>query len=86
MGATILEAGKSAGWKVGGDSAVRKTAQRHVYVHLPMRKVGAKIRLAGGVELDEGDGAFVSDVSAGDELVIESVGEGEAEVVVLDSE
>jgi len=38
------------------------------------------------VVLGEGDGAFVGGVEAGDELVVESVGEGEAEVVVLDSD
>lgn len=37
------------------------------------------------VVLEEGDGAFVEGGNAGDELVLESVGAGEAEVVVLDS-
>jgi len=47
----------------------------------------AKVRLDGREDavLSEGDGAFVSGVKAGDVLDVESVGEAEAEVVVLDS-
>jgi len=41
--------------------------------------------VGGEVELEEGDGAFIRGGDAGDELVVESVGEAEAEVVVLDS-
>ena len=85
MGASIIEKGASASWKVGGDDAVESKFERKVYVHLPMRRIGARIRLAGEVELGEGDGAFVSNVNAGDELQVESIGDGEAEAVVLDS-
>ena len=94
MGAGIVGKGARASWWVGGGgeegkgkSVVRSQRDRRVYVHLPMRGLGAKIRLAGqeGHVLAEGDGAFVEKVNAGDELVVESVGEGEAEVVVLDS-
>lgn len=85
MGASIIAKGKSASWKIGGDDAVEAKSGRKVYVHLPMRKIGARIRLAGKTELGEGDGAFVSNVNAGDELQVESIGDGEAEVVVLDS-
>lgn len=86
MGAAILDQGFSADWKVGGDSAVKAATDRKLYVHLPMAKTGAKVRLAGGeIVLSEGDGAFVTNVQAGDEFSIESVGEGQAEVVVLDS-
>jgi len=51
------------------------------------KKGKAKIRLAGveGVELAEGDGAFVSNLNAGDAILVESIGDLEAEVVVLDS-
>jgi hypothetical protein len=49
----------------------------------------SKIRLAGRTDsssvLEEGDAAFVSNVNAGDVLAVESIGEDEAEVVVLDS-
>ena len=87
MGAAIIAPGKSAAWKVGGDEAVQQKSGRKVYVHLPMRRLGARIRLAGKEEhvLAEGDGAFIEKVNAGDELAVESVGDGEAEVVVLDS-
>lgn len=89
MGAGIIGAGGAATWRVGGEGkgVVRSERDRKVYVHLPMRGLKAKIRLAGqgGRVLGEGDGAFVEKVNAGDELLVESVGEGEAEVVVLDS-
>ena len=49
----------------------------------------SKIRLAGRTDssavLEEGDAAFVSSVNAGDVLTVESIGEAEAEVIVLDS-
>lgn len=71
-----------------GTPAVRNVADRKVYVHVPMTKNGsAKVRLDGREDavLGEGDGAFVTGVKAGDVLSVESVGEAEAEVVVLDS-
>jgi len=86
MGAGIIGVDKRFKWTVGAD-AVRKTAGRNVYIHLPMTKGGsAKIRLDGREDavLAEGDGAFVSNVNAGDVLSFESIGEAEAEVVVLD--
>ena len=87
MGASLIAPGSSAAWKVGGDNAVQAAKGRKVYVHLPMRGLQARIRLAGREDkvLDEGDGAFVENVNAGDELIVESVGDGEAEVVMLDS-
>ena len=72
----------------GGQPAVRSQLDRKVYVHVPMTKNGsAKVRLDGREDaiLGEGDGAFVSGVKAGDLLSVESIGEAEAEVVVLDS-
>ena len=88
MGASVIAQGSSAAWTIGGKDVASSKSGRHVYVHLPMTKNGkAKIRLSGseGVELAEGDGAFVSNVNAGDQLQVESVGEADAEVVVLDS-
>ena len=85
MGAAIVERGMEAKWRIGGGDVVKAKEDRKVYVHLPMRKVGAKVRLGREVELGEGDGAFITKVNAGDELSVESIGEGEAEVVVLDS-
>lgn len=73
-------------WTVGAQ--VTEATKRKVYVHLPMTKGGkAKIRLDGREDdvLVEGDGAFVDGVNAGDKLIVESVGDAEAEVVVLDT-
>lgn len=92
MGAGIIGVGKTFDWTVGGDAdapAVRSTTDRKVYVHVPMCKGGkARIKLDGREEsiLNEGDGAFVTKVNAGDVLTFESVGSEEAEVVVLDSD
>lgn len=75
-------------YQIGGADAVQSKTNRKTYIHLPMTKGGkAKIRLAGREEsiLQEGDGAFVSNVNAGDVLTVESIGDAEAEVVVLDS-
>ena len=87
MGAGIVGKGGSARWMVGGgEEVVRSRKGRKVYLHLPMRRVGAKVRVEGGAVLEEGDGAFVEEVDAGEEVLVESIGEGEAEVVVLDSD
>lgn len=88
MAAAIIPVDKRFKWTVGGDAA-RKTNDRHVYIHVPATKNGsAKIKLDGreSAVLGEGDGAFVSNVNTGDVLSFESVGEAEAEVVVLDSD
>ncbi|MCJ1405517.1 hypothetical protein MMC11_008745 [Xylographa trunciseda] len=90
MGAGLIGAGERFEWVVGGaEAVVRKKEGRRVYVHLAMTKGGkARVRLDGreGVVLGEGDGAFVEGVAAGEGLGVESVGEEEAEVVVLDSD
>ena len=89
MGAGIIGVDKRFKWTVGASDAVRKATGRNVYVHVPMCKNGsAKIRLDGREDavLGEGDGAFVTGVNAGDVLSFESIGEAEAEVVVLDSD
>jgi redox-sensitive bicupin YhaK (pirin superfamily) len=86
--AGIIGVDKRFKWTVGAN-AVRKQGKRNIYVHVPMCKNGsAKIRLDGREEavLGEGDGAFVSNVNAGDVLSFESIGEAEAEVIVLDSD
>ena len=92
MAAGIIGAGKRFKYTVGGaayGADVVRSAERRVYIHVPMTKGGAaRIRLDGrdGAVLREGDGAFVTGVKVGDELSVESVGEAEAEVVVLDSD
>ena len=85
MAAGLIAPGSRFEWTVGAKAGV--AAKRKVYVHLPMTKGGkAKIRLDGREEVfEEGDGAFVDGVNAGDKLVVESIGEAEAEVVVLDT-
>lgn len=89
MAAGIIGVDKRLKWTVGGEGDVVKSKlDRKVYVHLPMTKNGsAKIRLDGREDavLSEGDGAFIKGVKAGDVLSVESIGEAEAEVVVLDS-
>jgi len=89
FGAGIIPVGETFLWKVaGGEGVVTSKENRQVYVYLPMMKEGkAKVRLNGSDDaiLEEGDGAFVRSVDEGDELGIESIGEEEAEVVVLDA-
>lgn len=92
MAAGIIGAGKRFKYTVGGaayGSDVVRKADRRVYIHLPMTKKGAaQIRLDGrdSAVLREGDGAFITDVKVGDVLSVESVGQAEAEVIVLDSD
>ncbi|KHO00195.1 RmlC-like jelly roll fold protein [Metarhizium album ARSEF 1941] len=86
MGAGIIAPGETFQWLVGANATEQK--ERKVFVHLPMMKGGrAKIRLDGreDAELDEGDGAFVDGIFAGNRLAVESIGSEEAEVVVLDT-
>ncbi|OJJ49871.1 hypothetical protein ASPZODRAFT_58605 [Penicilliopsis zonata CBS 506.65] len=89
MGAGLIAPDKRFKWTVGGGAdVVDSIKDRKVYVHVPMTKNGsAKIRLDGREQavLGEGDGAFVSGVNVGDELSVESIGEAEAEVIILDS-
>lgn len=91
--AGILEPGKTFEYKVGGDGEdiVRHKEGRKVYVHFTesekWEKKG-KVKLAGGedVILGEGDAAFVRNVKVGDVFSVESTGEVDAEVVIVDSE
>ncbi|POR34204.1 Quercetin 2,3-dioxygenase [Tolypocladium paradoxum] len=86
MGAGIIAPQAKFEWTVGAEAT--QETKRKVYVHLPMTKNGkAKIRLDGreDAELAEGDGAFIDGVKAGDKLAVESIGEVEAEVIVLDT-
>ncbi|KAL3455720.1 RmlC-like cupin domain-containing protein [Aspergillus heterothallicus] len=91
MGAGIIKEAGRFEWRVGGaeEGVVQRTKKRNVYVHLPMTKGGkAKIRLDSREDavLSEGDGAYITGVNAGDVLGVESIGEAEAEVIVLDSD
>jgi redox-sensitive bicupin YhaK (pirin superfamily) len=89
MGAGIIEPNSTFKWNVGAGDVVSSKKKRNVYIHLPMTKQGKmKIKLNGSEDaiLEEGDGAFVTGVNAGDALRVESIGEVEAEVIVLDSD
>ncbi|KAI0019107.1 RmlC-like cupin domain-containing protein [Xylariomycetidae sp. FL0641] len=85
MGAGLVPPAQKFEWIVGAKAT--ESNKRKVYVHVPMTKKGkAKIRLDGRDEVfGEGDGAFIDGVNAGDKLSVESVGDVEAEVVVLDT-
>ncbi|CAI7654883.1 unnamed protein product [Penicillium glandicola] len=88
MGAGIIEPASTFKWTVGAGEAVQSRKKRNVYIHLPMTKQGkSKVMINGRDDavLEEGDGAFITMVNAGDALQVESVGEVEAEVIVLDS-
>lgn len=85
MGAGIIAPQARFEWVVGANAT--SATKRKVYVHLPMTKGGkAQIRLDGreGI-LNEGDGAFIDSVNAEDKLSVESIGEAEAEVIILDT-
>ncbi|MCJ1246113.1 hypothetical protein MMC30_003318 [Trapelia coarctata] len=94
MAAGLIGKGRTFEWGIGGtdgkpEGLVRKKDGRRVYVHLAMTQGGkAKVKLDGrdGAVLEEGDGAYVEGAKVGDKLGFESVGEAEAEVVVLDSD
>ncbi|KAI8958614.1 RmlC-like cupin [Daldinia sp. FL1419] len=85
MGAALIPPQEHFTWVIGARAT--ESNRRKVYIHVPMTKKGqAKIRLDNrDVVLNEGDGAFIDGVNAGDRLIVESVGEVEAEVVVLDT-
>jgi quercetin 2,3-dioxygenase len=86
MAAALIKSESTFEWNVGAEAT--EATKRKVFVHLPMTKGGkAKIRLDGREDavLEEGDGAFVDNLKAGDKLTVESVGEAEAEVIVLDT-
>ena len=90
--AGILAKGSTFEWGVGGHTlglpegkAVRKDSGRNVYLHVTMTAGGkSRVRVAGREELGEGDGLYVGNVRVGDSIAVESVGDREAEVVVLD--
>ena len=86
--AGIIPTGNVFSYTVGGGDVVTYKADRKVYIHFPETKGGkAKIRLDGREDaiLKEGDGAYVSPVNGGDVLKVESIGDAEAEVVVIDT-
>jgi redox-sensitive bicupin YhaK (pirin superfamily) len=88
MGAAIIEPGKTFEWAVGANDAALAPKDRKIYVHVPMTKSGkAKVKINDHEDsvLEEGDGAMITGLNAGQKLSFESVGEEEVEFVVLDS-
>ena len=83
MSASILSPGKSVEHELVKDGA------RNVYLHLVMSGMtqpktgGAKIKV-GGVEIGEGDGAFVKGAKGPGKIEVESVGEKAAEFLLFD--
>jgi len=73
MAAGLIGKGKKFEWGVGGTDGKPEGLVR--------KKQGRDAAV-----LEEGDGAYVEGVKVGDKLEFESVGEAEAEVVVLDSD
>lgn len=85
MAAGLIAPGTSFEWVAGGSAT--KENKRKVFVHLTMKNGKSRVFLNGreGKTLQEGDGAFVENVYAGDKLTVTSNGLTEAEVVVLDT-
>lgn len=85
MAAGIIAPQEKFEWTIGAKAT--ENNKRKVFIHVPMTKGGkGKVRVDGRDDiLSEGDGAFVDGVYAGDKLLVESVGEVEAEVIVLDT-
>lgn len=84
--AGVIAPGTTFDYKIGGEDYIANKTDRKIYVHLPATQDGkAKIKLAGETVLNEGDGAYVTKVNAADVLTVESVGEADAEVLVIDS-
>lgn len=83
MDASILAPGKKVEHELVGEG------ERNVYLHVVMsdrtqpKSGGAKVRI-GGVELGEGDGAYVTNAIGRGNIEIESVGEKPAEFLLFD--
>jgi len=101
MAAGIIGAGERFQWVVGGEATREEERRVYIHVpmtqegksrvKLDVNRNGNGNGNAGGkgkeeIVLEEGDGAFVEGVKRGDVLGVQSVGEVEAEVVVLDSD
>ncbi|KAK5138475.1 hypothetical protein LTR08_000061 [Meristemomyces frigidus] len=83
MSASILSPGKSV------EHELVKEGPRNVYLHVIMsgktqpKTGGARIKV-GGVEIGEGDGAFVRGAKGPGKIEVESVGDGAAEFLLFD--
>jgi len=83
--ATLLAPGKSLEHKLGMSKGYIHVIQTSGYNTGSSK--GNKIKVNGGLELSEGDGAFVTPTGEGAETIkVENIGEGEAEVLLFDLE
>jgi hypothetical protein len=83
--ATLLAPGKILDHKMRMSKGYIHVVQTSGYN--TRRSTGKKITVNGGLELSEGDGAFVTRTGdAGETVRVENVGEGEAEVLLFDLE
>ncbi|CAG8491147.1 14902_t:CDS:2, partial [Racocetra fulgida] len=77
MYASLLEPGHKVVHTVQGIKEPRRA-----YIHLT--STGGNLKINGNTTLRQGDGAFVTEVKQGDEIVFESVGDKIAEFVLFD--
>lgn len=84
MFASILEPGHKIVYKVRNNFKNEQTnVERKVYVHL-INLLGSRIKINKETILKQGDGAFITEVKSGDEIIFESVGDASAEFVLFD--
>ncbi|CAG8514632.1 9047_t:CDS:2 [Diversispora eburnea] len=84
MFASILEPGHKIVHKVRDNFENKQTnAERRVYVHLT-NLFGSQIKINEKNVLKKGDGAFITKVKSGDEIIFESEGNVNAEFVLFD--
>ncbi|CAG8654221.1 9751_t:CDS:2 [Cetraspora pellucida] len=77
MYASLLESGHKVMHTVQGAEKPRR-----VYIHLT--STGGELKINENTTLRQGDGAFVTEVKQGDEILFESIGDKIAEFVVFD--
>jgi quercetin 2,3-dioxygenase len=81
MFAGILQPGNKIVHKIQ-ETLSNKNKARRSYVHLT--STGGQLKVNDGILLKPGDGAFITEVVGGEEVIFESVGDKDAEFVVFD--
>ncbi|CAG8568257.1 3894_t:CDS:2 [Paraglomus brasilianum] len=76
--ASLLEPEKSVVYKANGE----QDDERKIYIH--NTGTGGVIKVNEETVLNEGDGAFVTEIKGSEEIVFESVGDKTAEFVIID--
>ncbi|CAI2176152.1 18169_t:CDS:2 [Funneliformis geosporum] len=82
MYASLLDQGVKVTHKVQGNANDRDN-KRKLYIHV-IGKEGMKVLINGKSLLKHGDGAFITEVVSGEEIIFESVGNRTAEFVLFD--